>query len=75
VPRRPGQPPKAALRPVQQRLDDSEISRDTAAAEIIQVVENFGLRPVEPPPLPEKIDADDLGVVCWTAVLPSADAA
>ena len=27
------------------------------------LVEDFGLRPVEPPPLPEKITAEDLGVV------------
>ena len=38
----------------------------------MQVVADFGLRPVEPPPLPEKITAEDLGVVCWMAVLPAA---
>ena len=65
---------RRALREVQQRLDASEISRDTAAAEIVRVVEEFGLRPVKPPPLPGKIDADQLGVVCWMAVLPPASA-
>ena len=63
---------RRALREVQQRLDASEISRDTAATDIIGVVEEFGLRPVKPPPLPEKIDADQLGVVCWMAVLSPA---
>jgi superfamily II DNA or RNA helicase len=60
---------RRALREIQERLDGSEISRDSAAAEIVQAVADFGLRPVDPPPLPEKIEADDLGVVCWMAVL------
>lgn len=63
---------RRALREVQDRLDSSEISRDTAAAEIVQLVDDFGLRPVDPPPLPEKIDPDDLGVVCWMVVLRDA---
>lgn len=64
---------RRALREVQERLDSSEISQDIAATEIVRVVDDFGLRPVEPPPLPERIDADDLGVVCWMAVLPPRD--
>jgi len=60
---------RRALREVQDRLDSSAISRDTAAAEIVQLVDDFGLRPVDPPPLPEKIDPDDLGVVCWMVVM------
>lgn len=63
---------RRALREIQERLDDSHISRDTAAAEIVRVVADFGLRPVEPPPLPEKIGVEDLGVVCWMVVLPAA---
>lgn len=61
---------RRVLREIQDRLDSSEISRDTAAAEIIRVVHDFGLRPVKPPPHPQKINPDDLGVVCWMAVLP-----
>jgi len=61
---------RRALREIQDRLEGSEISRDAAAAAIVQLVDDFGLRPVDPPPLPEKIEADDLGVVCWMAVLP-----
>jgi superfamily II DNA or RNA helicase len=61
---------RRTLRQVQDRLEASEISRDAAAAEIVRVVADFGLRPVEPPPHPQKIDPDDLGVVCWMAVLP-----
>jgi len=47
------------------------ICRATGAAEeIVRVVEEFGLREVEPPPLPTRNTEDDLGVVCWMAVLP-----
>ena len=63
---------RRALREVQEQLEDSRMSRDAAAAGIVQVVADFGLRPVEPAPLPEKITAGDLGVVCWMAVLPPA---
>jgi superfamily II DNA or RNA helicase len=61
---------RRALRQVQDRLEAADVSRDGAAAAVVGVVRDFGLRPVEPPPLPEKIDADQLGVVCWMAVLP-----
>ncbi len=40
---------------------------------IVAVVEQFGLQPVEEPALPERVTADDLGVVCWMAVLPPAN--
>jgi hypothetical protein len=40
---------------------------------VVEVVDAFGLRAVEPPPPLEVITEDDLGVVCWMAVLPSAD--
>lgn len=63
---------RRALRGIQDRFETSEISRDTAVVEIIDVVRDFGLRPVKPSPHPKKIDVDDLGVVCWMAVLPRA---
>jgi hypothetical protein len=37
------------------------------------VVESFGLQPVAAPPLLDPITEDDVGVVCWMAVLPSVD--
>lgn len=64
---------RRALRQVQDRLEDGEISRDTAAAEVIGVIDTFGLRPVEPPPHPRPIEAEDLGVVCWMVVLPPSE--
>jgi superfamily II DNA or RNA helicase len=63
---------RRALREVQERLEAAEISRDAAAATIVEVVRDFGLRPVEAAPLPEKISVEELGVVCWMAVLPPA---
>lgn len=64
---------RRALGEVQAKLEAGELSRDGAVTAIVSVVEDFGLRPVEPPPLPQKIDVDDLGVVCWMAVLPQAE--
>jgi superfamily II DNA or RNA helicase len=63
---------RRALGGVQDRVLGRQISRDEAATEIVRVVEGFGLQPVEPPPLPEKITVEDLGVVCWMAVRPPA---
>jgi hypothetical protein len=61
---------RRALGAVEQRVHTGELDLDGAAAEIVAVVGQFGLRPVEPPSLPEPITVDDLGVVCWMAVLP-----
>lgn len=63
---------RRALGEVQEPLTSGEISRDEAAARIIDVVEEFGLRPVEALPIPSEIGIDDLGVVCWMVVLPPA---
>jgi hypothetical protein len=63
---------RRALGEIESALGDAEISRDEAAGRVVALVEDFGLRPVEPPPLPERIEVDDLGVVCWMAVLGAA---
>jgi hypothetical protein len=47
-----------------------DVMVDEAAVAIVGVVEQFGLQVVEEPPLPERVTVDDLGVVCWMAVLP-----
>lgn len=61
-----------ALTQVRSRVVEGTISRDDAARQIVGVVESFGLQPVEPPPLLDPITEDDVGVVCWMAVLPAA---
>lgn len=57
---------------IKERLDDGEHSRSTAAAEIVELVKRFGLRPDDDsgPSVAEPITEDDVGVVCWMAVLP-----
>ena len=62
---------RQALGVVQRETNDGAISRDEAARRIVEVVESYGLRPVEPLPPLEPITEDDLGVVCWMGVLPS----
>jgi superfamily II DNA or RNA helicase len=57
---------------VQMDQEAGSLSRDEAAAAIIALVEEFGLRPVESLPRPEEITIDDLGVVCWMGVFPPA---
>ena len=60
---------RQALSEIRARLAESSISRDQAAQQIVEVVESFGLQPVEPPPLLDPITEDDVGVVCWMVVL------
>jgi superfamily II DNA or RNA helicase len=61
-----------ALGEVRRQVHEGLISRDDAAARVVEVVEAFGLRRVEPPPPLETIDEDNVGVVCWMAVLPAS---
>jgi superfamily II DNA or RNA helicase len=58
-----------ALGDVRAQLQQGLISRDEAAMMIVDTVDAFGLRAVEPPPPLEVIDEEDIGVVCWMAVL------
>lgn len=46
-----------------------EIPLTAAADRVVEVVERYGLRPVERAPRPAKaLTYDDLGVVCWMEV-------
>lgn len=63
---------RQALNDVRASVTEGEISRDDAARRVVEIVESFGLQPVEPAPALEPIDESDIGVVCWMAVLPSA---
>ncbi len=47
------------------------MSLTDCARRIIEVVEQSGLRPVEPLKAPEPITEDDLGVVCYQVVVPA----
>ena len=57
------------LNAIRAELGEERLSRNDAAARVVELVESFGLQPVSLDDLPEEISADDLGVVCWMAVL------
>ncbi len=61
---------RQALSDTKRRLDVAEISREEAARRIVDLVESYGLQPVESGPPVEPIDEDGVGVVCWMGVLP-----
>jgi hypothetical protein len=60
---------RQALTRIRTDLAEGRISRDNAAVRIVEVVDSFGLQPVEPPPVLDAIEESDVGVVCWMAVL------
>ena len=60
---------RRALGTIETRVRSGLITLDDAAAAIVAVVVEFGLRAVAESPLPTAISADELGVVCWMAVL------
>jgi hypothetical protein len=65
---------RKALGDVHAHVEAGELTLDQAATQIVAVVEELGLRSVEPPLPAAPVTADDLGVVCWMAVLPAAAA-
>ncbi len=54
-------------------LDARQISASEAAAQVIGIVEFYGLDPVELPAPRASLTDDDIGVVCWMSVRPPAD--
>jgi len=52
-------------------VEAGRVSRDEAAAQIVALVNSLGLQPVEQGPALEMITEDDIGVVCWMAVMPA----
>ena len=63
---------RSALGAVRRALTNDAISLTAAAARIVEVVRSFGLREVAPPEPLAEITEDDVGVICWMAVLPAA---
>jgi hypothetical protein len=62
---------RKALGAVHASVQAAELTLDQAA-QIVAVVDELGLRGVEPPTPATPVTVDDLGVVCWMAVLPPA---
>jgi len=60
------------LNGIQAELREERITRTEAAAQVVALVEQLGLQPVSLDDVPPPISEDDLGVVCWMAVLPPA---
>jgi hypothetical protein len=63
---------RRALNEVRAETLEESISRNEAVARVVQLVTELGLQPVALEDFPEEITEDDLGVVCWMAVLPAA---
>ena len=61
---------RQALGAVKRDLDAKAIDRIEAARRIVGVVAFYGLRKVDPPEPLLPITEEDIGVVCWMAVLP-----
>lgn len=51
---------------------EERISRNDAARRVVELVERVGLQSIALDDVPPVITEDDLGVVCWMAVLPPA---
>jgi len=52
---------------------EERISRNEAARKVVELVNRLGLQPVAIDDVPAEITEDDLGVVCWMAVLPRVE--
>ena len=63
---------RRALNEIRAELTEERLSRNDAAQRVVALVSELGLRPVPAEELPEEIDAEDLGVVCFMVVLPPA---
>ena len=63
---------RSALGAIRSDLTSELISPTAAAARIVEVVRSYGLREVAPPEPLAEITEDDVGVICWMAVLPAA---
>ena len=61
---------RQALAKVSRDLAEGTVSRGLAARRIVEIVQEFGLQGVPPGPALEPVTEDDIGVVCWLAVLP-----
>jgi len=62
---------RRAINEIRADVDEERITRNEAAERVVALVGRLGLRPVTLDDLPKPITEDDLGVVCWMAVLPT----
>ncbi|MCY3850951.1 MAG: helicase-related protein [Acidimicrobiaceae bacterium] len=64
---------RQGLGTIRRNLSNEVIDITQAAQGIVDTVAFYGLRPVDPPTPPGSITEEDIGVVCWMAVLPEPD--
>jgi len=62
---------RQALGAIKRELDAKAIEPIEAARRIVEVASSYGLRKVDPPAPVLPITEEDIGVVCWMAVLPA----
>ena len=62
---------RQALGRIRRDLADQTLNPDEAARQIIDLVDFYGLRDIDPATPPADLTEEDIGVVCWIAVLPS----
>jgi hypothetical protein len=61
---------RRALNEIRAELEEERIVPNEAAASVVELIARLGLRTVERDEIPQPITEDDVGVVCWMAVLP-----
>ena len=61
---------RQALGSIRRELDRETTGPTEGARQIIDLVEFYGLHDIDPPVPPPEITEEDIGVVCWMAVLP-----
>lgn len=62
---------RRALNEITAEAREERISRNDGARRVVELVDRLGLQPVRVDEVPAEISEDDLGVVCWMAVLPA----
>ncbi len=63
---------RRALNEIAAEAREERISRNDGARRVVGLVDRLGLQPVRADDVPAEIGEDDLGVVCWMAVLPAS---
>ena len=63
-------PVRRELSKLRQVYADRNVTVPDCARRIVDIVSQYGLRPVQVPEAPEPITEDDLGVVCYQVVVP-----
>jgi len=63
---------RRALSQLRKQHEEEKLTVAQCAENILDIVQSFGLETVTPPPVPQPISKEDLGVVCYQVVLPSS---